>query len=310
MGLREILIGENPLEIEYLWNKMYNASNYIGRRGAGIHAISALDIALWDIAGQFYEVPVYTLLGGKHRNKIKAYGTFDPAGIPEENKALVEELLNKGYRNIKLWCGIPGDDDLENDYRILKIVRETVGPKFALSFDVAAKWGSYGNAFYRAKLLEEFDLNWIEEPLPSDDLIGHSKLRKNLNTRISGGETLSTRYEFKDFIEFGHPDIIQPDVTRCGGISEMKKIYDLAQLNSTQLVPHCYSTGILISATIHFLASSQFCDLIEYPINENPLIKCLVKNKVQFIDGFVEIPEEPGLGVILDEEIINKYRIF
>ena len=309
LGLKEILIGENPLEIEYLWNKMYNESNYIGRRGAGIHAISALDIALWDIAGQFYGVPVYTLLGGKHRNRIKAYGTFIPADIPEDNKVLVEELLKKGYRSIKLGGGLFGDDH-EHDYRVLKAVRDTVGPEIDISIDIVSKWRTYGNTVHRAKLLEEFNLNWIEEPVSSDDLIGYSKLSRNLKTKIAGGETLSTRYEFKNFLEYGQPDIVQPDITRCGGISEMRKIYDLAQLNSTQLVPHGFSTGILISATVHFLASCEFCDLIEYPQSTSALFKHLVKNQIQLVDGFVEIPENQGLGIVLDEEIINKYRIF
>lgn len=309
MGLAEILIGENPLEIERLWNKMYNASNYIGRRGSGIHAISAIDIALWDIAGQYYGVPVYTLLGGKYRDKIKAYGTFIPVDNPKDNRAIALDLLGKGFTSMKFGGGIFGDEP-DHDYQVLKTVREAVGPKVELSIDIVAKWKTYGNSIFRAKLLEEFNLNWIEEPVPSDDLDGYAKLNRTSSVKISGGETLTTRYEFKNFIEYGHPDIVQPDITRCGGISEMKKIYDLAQLYGTQLVPHGFSTGILLAATVQFLAASENGDLIEYSQSTSPLYKYLVKNQIPLKDGYVEVPDAPGLGIELDEEIINKYRLF
>lgn len=309
MGLKEILIGENPLEIERIWNKMYNASNYIGRRGAGIHAISAIDIALWDIAGQYYGVPVHTLLGGKYREKINAYGTFIPANVPEENRAVVEELMKKGFKSIKFGGGIFGEDP-EHDYRVLKSVRNIVGSNIDVSIDIVSKWKTYGNTLCRAKLLEEFNLNWIEEPIPSDDLNGYFKLSRSSKTKIAGGETLSTRYEFKNFLEYGHPDIVQPDITRCGGISEIKRIYDLAQLHGVQLVPHGFSTGILIAATVHFLASCESGDLIEYSQSNSPIFKHLVKNQIELVNGCVQVPNQPGLGIILNNEIIDKYRIF
>lgn len=309
MGLREILMGENPLEIERLWNKMYSASNYIGRRGAGIHAMSAIDIALWDIAGQYYGVPVCTLLGGKYRDKIEAYGTFIPVDIPDDNRSIASDLLKKGFRSMKFGGGIFGDDP-DHDYKVVKAVRDAVGPDVGISIDIVAKWKTYGNTLYRSKLLEEFNLNWIEEPVPSDDLGGYAKLSKTSKTKISGGETFSTRYEFKNFLEYGQPDIVQPDITRCGGISEMKKIYELAQLNGTQLVPHGFSTGILLAATVQFLAASENGDLIEYSQSTSPLYKYLVKNQIPLKDGYVEVPDLPGLGIVLDEEIINKYRFF
>jgi len=309
MGLKEILIGENPLEIERLWNKMYSASNYIGRRGAGIHAISAIDLALWDIAGQYYNVPVYMLLGGKYRDTIKAYGTFIPADDPEDNRALALDLVEKGFTSIKFGGGKFGDDP-DHDYEVLKIVRDVVGSNIDIAIDIVGKWKTFGNSIYRASLLEEFNLNWIEEPIPNDDFQGYSKLSGILKTRISGGETLTTRYEFKLFLEEGRPDIVQPDITRCGGITEMKKIYDIAQLHGTQLVPHGFSTGILISATVNFLAACEHGDLIEYSQSTSPIFRELVKNQIELKDGYVEVPNRPGLGIELNEDIIEKYRIF
>lgn len=308
-GLKEILLGENPLEIERLWNKMYDASNYIGRRGGGIHAISAIDIALWDIAGQYYQVPVYALLGGKYRERIKAYGTFIPADHPEENGEISAGLVEKGFTAMKLGGGLFGDDPV-HDHQVLDVVRKTIGPEVGLSVDIVSKWKSYGHALMRAKLLEEFHLQWIEEPVSADDLASYAKLSKSSVTKISGGETLTTRYEFQHFLAYGQPDIIQPDITRCGGITEMKKIADLAKLYGTQLVPHGFSTGILLAATVQFLAASPHGDLIEYSQSTSPLYQFLVQNQIPLTDGHVEVPDQPGLGIVLDEKIIQHYRIF
>lgn len=191
-GLKSLLIGENPLEIERLWNKMYWASNYFGRRGAGIHAISAIDIALWDIAGQFYGVPLHTLLGGKYRDRIKAYGTFIPAPRPEDNRAIAARLVQQGFTSIKFGGGVFGDDP-ETDYQIVKHVREAVGEHIEVQIDLASKWRTSGHAAFMAEKLEPFNLNWIEEPVLADDLAGYSKLAGKVRAKIAGGESLTTR---------------------------------------------------------------------------------------------------------------------
>jgi L-alanine-DL-glutamate epimerase-like enolase superfamily enzyme len=308
-GLKEILIGENPLDIERLWNKMYEMSNYLGRRGAGIHAISAIDIALWDIAGKYQNKPVYELLGGKKRDKIRAYGTFIPADTPNENKKIVRELINKGFTSLKFGGGILGDDE-KTDYEIIKAVREEAGQDFELQIDLAAKWKTPEHTLKMAKLLEEFNLNWIEEPIGSDDLIGYKNLGDSIKPMIAGGETLTTVFEFVQFLEIAKPDLVQPDVTRCGGITESMKIYELSKEYGVKLVPHGFSTGILIAATAHFLAACETTDLIEYSQSDSPIYNHLVKNKIEFENGFIKVPDSPGLGIELDEEIIEKYRIF
>lgn len=308
-GLKELLIGENPLEIEKLWNKMYEGSNYMGRRGAGIHAISAIDIALWDIAGKYHNVPVYELLGGKYRDRVRAYGTFIPADTIEENKQIVRELKGKGFTSLKFGGGILGDDP-DTDYEIIKAVREEAGEDFELQIDLAAKWKTPEHTLYMADRLKDLNLNWIEEPIGSDDLVGYRELGSSIKPMIAGGETLTTKYEFMNFLEVGRPDLVQPDVTRCGGISESMKIYELSRKYGTKLVPHGFSTGILIAATVHFLAACETTDLIEYSQSTSPLFKDLVKNKIKFKDGYVEVPDSPGLGIELDDEVIEKYRVF
>lgn len=307
-GLKRLVIGKNPLEIQKLWDEMYWSSNYLGRRGAGIHAISAIDIALWDIASQYYQTPIHMLLGGKYRDRIRAYGTFIPADTPEENQLLARDLKNEGYTSLKFGGGILGDDpDLDVD--IVRAVREEVGEDFELQIDIATKWKTYGHSASMFRRLTPYHLNWIEEPVLADDHQGYEKLSRLSSAKTAGGESLTTRYEFQDFLQRAKPDIIQPDITRCGGISEMRKIYDLAEIDGAKLVPHGFSTGILLSATIQFLASCQHGDLIEYSQSTSPLFTKLVKNRIPFEDGYVTVPDCIGLGIQLDEEILALYKM-
>ncbi len=307
-GLKEILIGENPLEIESLWNKMYDFSNYLGRRGAGIHAISAIDIALWDIKGKYLNKPVSDIIGTKFRDKIKAYGTFIPADLPEDNKIIVRKLIDKGFKSLKFGGGVLGDDP-DLDVEIIKAVREEAGEDFELQIDLAAKWRTPEHTLMMAKRLEPFNLNWIEEPIGSDDLLGYRNLGQSIKPMIAGGETLTTTHEFLSFLDIGKPDLVQPDVTRCGGITEALKIYELSKQYDVQLVPHGFSTGILTAATAHFLAACETTDLIEFSQSPSPLNQFLVKTPIEFKDGYLYVPKGPGLGIELDDEIIEKYRM-
>ncbi|MFJ4442860.1 mandelate racemase/muconate lactonizing enzyme family protein [Pseudomonas sp. NPDC089422] len=307
-GLRDVLLGENPLEIDRLWKKMYRHSEYVGRRGAGVHAISALDIALWDIAGQHYGVPVHTLLGGKYRDRIPAYGTFIPRATDAGNRDIVRHLLSQGLRSIKLG-GAGFGEDPARDKQLLKLVREEIGEDVHLQVDLVGRWRNAAHALSQCEALREFNLNWVEEPLPSDDERGLAYLAGLCKVKVSGGEGLATKHEFRNFLENTRPAIVQPDITRCGGISEMRHIYELANYYGAQLVPHGFSTGILLAATTHFLAACEFGELIEYSQSESPLFRKLVKNLIPLEDGHVAVPNTPGLGIVLDEEVIARYRV-
>jgi L-alanine-DL-glutamate epimerase-like enolase superfamily enzyme len=307
-GLREILIGKNPLEIAKLWDEMFTGSEYMGRRGAGIHAISAIDIALWDIAGQYYNVPVHILLGGKYRDYIDAYGTFIPSDHDDDscNKALT--LVEQGFKSIKFGGNNFGTDPVK-DYETVRRIRETVGNDIDIEIDLVGLWHNFSYAQNRYNMLKEFNINWIEEPVPSDSLKCYRRLSESLPVKITGGEALTSYAEFKQFMEEANPAIVQPDITRCGGISEMKKINQLAESNGVSLVPHGFSTGILLHATIQFLASTRFGDLIEYSQSESPIYQHLVKNKTPVIDGKVYVSDSPGLGLELDEDFIKEYSV-
>lgn len=307
-GLKQLLLGENPLEIDRLWKKMYRGSEYMGRRGAAIHAISALDIALWDIAGQHYGVPVHTLLGGRYRQRIAAYGTFIPRPDAAGNREILRSLLAQGLRSIKLGGGGFGEN-LERDRALLRLVREEIGDEVQLQIDLVGRWRNYPHALAQCEALREFNLNWIEEPLPADDSRGLASLAERSGMRVSGGEGLATRHEFRSFLEDTRPAIVQPDITRCGGISEMRHIYELAQVHGAQLVPHGFSTGILLAATVHFLAACEAGELIEYSQSDSPLFRGLVTNLLPLQDGYVPVPDAPGLGVQLDLDMIERYRV-
>lgn len=307
-GLRDLIVGENPLEIQRLYDKMYARSNYAGRRGLGIHAMSAIDIALWDIASQYYETPIHILLGGKYRDKIRVYGTFIPSDQAEENRARVRELKAQGLTAMKFGGG-PFGKDPDLDEEIVATIRDEAGPEATLMVDVACMWRTFGAAAPMFKRLEKYHLDWIEEPVMPDDTKAYAKLSAMGISKVAGGEGLTTHYEFDSFLREGSPDIVQPDITRCGGISEIRKIYDLAEMNGVQLVPHGFSTGVLLAATTQFLAACEHGDLMEYSQSTSPLYTKLVKNKLPVENGFVRIPDTPGINVDLDEELIEKYRM-
>lgn len=307
-GLKSILLGEDPLDIERLWNKMYWESNYIGRRGLGIHAISAIDIALWDIASQYHQVPIYELLGGKKRDRIPAYGTFIPAYPAEGNREIIHKLKAQGYKSLKFGGG-PFGMDPDKDLEMLEVIRDEAGEDFQLQLDIAGMWQTYEHAADMIEKTRKYNMTWYEEPVMQDNLEAYSRLAGLDGVSISGGETLTTIYEFQEFLDKSDADIVQPDITRCGGITEMCRINELAIKKGKRMVPHGFSTGILLAATVQFLAAAENGHLIEYSQSTSPLFTDLVKNRIPFEEGFVTVPDTIGLNVEMDEALIAKYRV-
>ena len=205
----------------------------MGRLGVAIHAISAVDIALWDIAGKHHGVPVHQLLGGKLRDEIDAYGTFIPVDDPVANIPMVEKLRELGLTRLKIAGGNFGLD-AANDRRIVAAVRRAAGPDTWLAIDLVYRWKTFDNAKRQADDLAEFDLAWIEEPLPPSDAEGLRRLAESIPTKVAGGEGLSTLEEFEPFIAATRLAVVQPDITRCGGISEMRRISALASQHQVQ----------------------------------------------------------------------------
>ncbi len=309
MGLDQVLIGKDPAPVEQLWQEMYASTAYLGRRGTVIHAISAIDIALWDIAGQVRGVPIYELLGPRMHSTLPAYGTFIPSADPKASVAATLNLMGQGFVGAKIG-GAEFGYDLAADLMHLRAMRTAVGPDFQLMIDVVGRWGTRANAETALALYREIDLEWAEEPVPADDFASYAELSRVSDTKIAGGEALETRFDFATFMDIAHPDVVQPDITRCGGISEMVKIADLAAQRKIRLVPHGFSTGILNAATAHFLVSRPEAFLMEMSTSTSPLFTDLVRDCVRVEKGRISPPEGVGLGVTLDEDVIDNYRVF
>ncbi|MFI5419945.1 MAG: mandelate racemase/muconate lactonizing enzyme family protein [Nitrososphaerales archaeon] len=314
VSLQSLLIGEDPLQIEKLWNKMYQRTLMAGRRGLGINAIGAIDMALWDIAGKYYDKPIWMLLGGAQKEKATPYGSIltlqnpDDPELPELRRR-VAEAKRVGFRAVKL-------EELVNsrkrDFELVQNARELLGDDIELLVDAYYCWPDFSTAYERCKELEKFNLYFIETPLPVDDVEGHAKLSQALGTKVATGEWLTTRYEFMDFIDRGKIDVAQPDIGRVGGFSEAKKVADYAKAKGVLVVPHCWKTGIGIAASLHFCIATSNCPYFEFMVRDlapSELRRYLVKNELQINDGYIDLPEQPGLGVELDRSVMEKFAM-
>jgi L-alanine-DL-glutamate epimerase-like enolase superfamily enzyme len=307
-GLKDIIIGQNPFDVEKIWNDMYTYAFYHGRRSVVIHAMSGIDIALWDIIGKATGQPVCRLLGGRYHDKLRAYASMLMPETEEEVKEKSEEYLKKGFTAIKFGWGGLGISK-EQDIRLVRAARQALGDTM-LMLDIGYLWKNSKYAMNMCKALEPYDPYWIEEPMICDDLTGFSKLTGSTTLKISSGEELTTLYEFKDLIERGGIDIVQPDISRCGGLTVAKKIADMALLNGIEFVPHAFKSGILMAATVQMLAAYKGDPLLEYCCQETVLSKKLLKKHFEVDrDGYVKVPDAPGLGVEIDLDSINNYRV-
>jgi L-alanine-DL-glutamate epimerase-like enolase superfamily enzyme len=310
-GLRELLLGEDPRDIERLWEKMYQGTLYFGRRGAAIQAISAADIALWDILGKATGMPVCQLLGGIYRRQIRAYASDLMPNTPTEAKRHAAALREAGFTALKFGWGPLGRDE-ETDVALLAATRHGLGDDADLMVDIGICWDAR-TAIARARRFAPFNLAWIEEPLPPDDITGYGQLTAAVETPIAAGEEESTTHGFRELIERGGIDIVQVDVARAGGLTEARRIAQMAHQRNKPCVPHAFSTGVLLAASIHWVASQPNIHLLEYTVSESPLAvgltgTGLLKDPPRASDGYVTVPDAPGLGIELDEEIVSRYR--
>jgi L-alanine-DL-glutamate epimerase-like enolase superfamily enzyme len=311
-GLAEVVVGEDPFEVEKIWEKMYLASMFYGRRGVVIHAMSGIDIAIWDIIGKALNMPLYKVLGGSFRDKVRAYASTLMPYTPRESYEETRKCCEAGYTAVKLgWGGF--EQGMRENIALIKAAREAAGPDIDLMFDLgfipsADNPIDAASRIQLAKSIEQYDPYWIEEPLYPDDLEGYRKLSEAVNIRIACGENASTIYGFKQLIDIAGVSILQPDITRCGGITQARKIAALAAANHLTVVPHAWSSGIVIAASLHIIASIPNSCLLEYLIWENPIRKEMLVEDILVKDGYAAIPEGPGLGIEINDQAIEKYR--
>lgn len=308
--LEPLYRGENALEPERVSEKLHQHTFWQGRGGAITHAISGIDIALWDIFGQATGQPISRLLGGRYRERVKPYASL-LMGEPERMADELRRLHASGFRAFKIGWGPFGRTSYAVDEAIVRAAREAIGPDCLLMVDAGgsdAYWGNrYKWALRTAQMLAAYDVAWFEEPLHPDALEEYALLRRAAPLPIAGGEVLTRRQSFKPWLEAGAFDVVQPDVTKVGGISEERRIGWMAQEYGARFIPHGWNTAVGLAADLHLAAAFADTDLVEY-CTGSPYIDKLIADGWQLdADGMLAIPTEPGLGITLDRDAVAQY---
>ena len=306
-GLKSVLIGRNPLERETLWREMFQCTSVYGRRGIVIHAISGIDIALWDIAGKAADMPVAHLLGGDANREFTAYASILMEESPELVRDSVLACLEAGFRAVKLGWG-PLGESISRDAELVAAARDAGGDELELMIDIG-----YGVPLHYAmklqRALEPYNLFFIEEALAPDNLSGYATLARESKTAIAAGEKSTTYYEFKQLIEIAKLDVLQPDVARAGGLTECRKIVTLAERESVLCIPHCWSSDILLAATIHLESAMAYVPYVEFCTLETPLRRSVTCERIEACNGTVKVPQGPGLGITLNQDTLAEFRV-
>jgi D-galactarolactone cycloisomerase len=302
--------GENALEPERVSEKLHQNMFWLGRGGSITHTISGIDIALWDILGKVTGQPVGRLLGGRYRERVRPYASL----LMDQPEVLKDHLLSvkaQGFRAFKIGWGPFGRVSLALDERIVAAAREAVGDDSYLMVDAGgsdAYWGNgYKWAMRTAEMLADYDVYWFEEALNPDALEDYVQLRRNSPVPISGGEVLTRRQAFQPWLQAGAFDIIQPDVTKVGGISEERRIGWMAQENGVRFIPHGWNTALGLAADLHLASAFPNTDFVEY-MTGSPYIDELTVGGWQLDeDGMLAIPTGPGLGIEINLDTVEKY---
>jgi L-alanine-DL-glutamate epimerase-like enolase superfamily enzyme len=302
--------GENALEPERVSEKLHQNTFWLGRGGSLTHAISGIDIALWDLLGQLTKQPVGRLLGGRYRERVRPYASL----LMEEPAALAEHLRAvkaQGFRAFKIGWGPFGRKNHTLDEAIVRAAREAVGADALLMVDAGASdafWPQgYKWALRTAEMLADYDVAWFEEALPPDALEDYVQLRRRAPLPIAGGEVLTRRQSFQPWLQQGALDIVQPDVTKVGGISEERRIAWMARENGVKFIPHGWNTAIGLAADLQLASAFPDTDLVEYLTGSHFIDDIVMGGWHLDADGMLPIPDRPGLGVSLNREALARY---
>jgi D-galactarolactone cycloisomerase len=311
------LVGQDPLRTEWLWHELYARFRDHGQKGAVIQGLSGIDIALWDIKGKHFGVPVHRLMGGPIRTEIAAYATGlyrRETGSPETY--LSEEAAGyaaEGFGAMKLKVGFGIDDDV----RVTRAVRDAIGPDVALMIDANHAYDAVA-AIRLGRQVEALDIGWFEEPVPPEDIAGHREVKAALTIPIASGECEFTRFGFRELLASRAVDIVQPDTCSAGGLSECKKIADMAAAYGVRYTPHVWGTGIATAAALQLLAVlpsltppslNPIEPMLEFDRTEHPIRAALLANPIEHRRGRVAVPEGPGLGIEVDRDALKRFRV-
>ncbi len=303
--LKPTLLDADPMDVDVLWERMFSTMKTRGHwKGFMIEAISGVDIALWDILGKALNQPVSKLLGGRYREKLEAYASSIMLIDRSEMMKEAEELVGRGFKKIKVKVGL----GVETDFGNIKAIREAVGPDIGIMLDANSGYTTEG-ALRLGTMLEPLNMLWFEEPVPPYDLDGYSRLSEALRIPVVGGESEFTRWGFRDLILNGKVSIIQPDIARCGGFTELRKISALAGVHGVPVAPHTgASSAVSIAATVQLCSSLSNFYIFEHMYTENPLREDILKEPVLECEmGMVQVPTGPGLGIEIDRDKLKRY---
>ena len=298
------LIGEDPFDIERLWAQIYQGPVYWERMGATLCALSAVDIALWDIKGKALGVPVYQLLGGCYRREIEAYASDLFWDEPATMARAAASYVNEGFEIVKCHIGRGAEAD---DARV-RAIRAAIGPNPGFMVDLNCGYDR-PTALRALRRWEPYGLYWLEEPVPPHDLDGYAALRGLGIAPIAGGENEYARYGFRDALARGALDYAMPDAARCGGITELRRICALCEAAGVPLSPHCFSTGVLLAATLQVMAALPGTQRLELDVTGTAIYDELLAEPLQRRGRFVQVPQSPGLGVVFDEARLAPLRM-
>jgi D-galactarolactone cycloisomerase len=308
--LKPLLIGERADEPSRISEKLRQHMFWQGRGGSVEHAISGIDIALWDLFGKVTNQPVSRLLGGNYRNKIKPYGSllFDE---PDPLREKLKEAVRRGFKAIKLGWKPFGRRDAKTDELIVRTARETIGPNVELMVDAGgseAFWPhGYKWALRTAQMLSAYDVTWFEEALPPDDFAGFAELRRHSPVPIATGEVLTRRQSFKPLFEQKCVDVVQPDCTKCGGLTEAWRIAWMAYEHNVLWVPHGWNTAIGLAADIQMACAMPVARYVEF-LTPSPYVDGLIKTPFRPDgEGLLTLPEKPGLGIELNPDALKEF---
>lgn len=309
-SLSAVLVGADPSDPVELWHRMYESTDYVGRRGLAMHAIGGVDLALWDLHGKIVGKPVHELLGGARRDRLPAYGTIYPmARTPEEVRAQVAAGQAKNLRNFKFAADPWWLDDIVLTGKLLAAARDQAGADARLIVDAALSYRTAVEGLRLFPLYREIGLWFLEAPLPLDDVEGHLEMSQHGIQTGVGDLGLTHVREFIEMMDHGGASICQPDISQVGGFTGILQIAAAAYARGKRVITHGYKTNIEIAANLHFLAAQPTIEPLEFSLSHSPLRWETTKEHFAIEeDGCVRVPQRPGLGVTLNEETIERYR--
>ena len=310
------LIGEDPLETEKIWLTLYNRLRDQGQRGLTVTALSGIDIALWDIKGKQFGVPISTLLGGRFRDSVRAYatGSFARAGVDRvtDIAAEVAGYRRDGFHAVKIKIGF----DVEEDLEVIAAVRDAIGPDMRMMIDANHGY-DYLEAIEVGQRAAPFGIDWFEEPVLPEQISTYEAVRAGQPIPVASGENWHGRYAMQEPLARRAVDIVQPDICGVGGFSEMRRVADMAAIHGVRLVPHVWGTAVCLAASLQFMAAlppnpprrKPIEPIMEFDRTENPFRQAVVQTPLEHNQGVMTIPDGPGLGIEINRDALSTYAL-